>query len=217
MLKTNTILADFRETRSGIPERLDKMGFHVQITPLKFGDYLINNQIIIERKTKDDFALSLIQKKLFNQIANLKRDDSYCPLLLIEGNPYKTQHEISREALKGALLAINVSWQLPSIYTKDQEDTAETIAMISRQNLKDAHNLYRTGYKPKSNYKKQMYFVQGLPNIGSKLAGSLIETFGSVKKIINLSESDFQKIEGIGKEKSRKIAQFINFEKNRKS
>lgn len=213
MDKTNTIIADFRETRSGIPDKLQRMGLQVEICQLKFGDFIINNQYIIERKTKDDFALSLIQKKLFNQISNLKRDDSYCPLLLIEGNPYKTQHSICREALKGALLSINVSWQLPIIYTKDQNDTSKTIALITNQCIKDELNFYRPGYKPKTNYKKQMYFVQGLPNVGSKLAKSLISKFGSVKNIINQTESDFQKIEGIGKEKSKKIIDFINFEK----
>jgi Fanconi anemia group M protein len=90
------ISADYREGQSGIPDLLIEKGVDISIDELPAGDYLINENILVERKTKDDFVLSLINNRLF-----------------IEGNPYKTTYNISYQAVKGALLSISLIWQIP--------------------------------------------------------------------------------------------------------
>ena len=93
-----TILADYGEKPSGIPDILLASDIETSISHLQAGDYLINNHILVERKTKEDFVMSLIQNRLFMQCSKLKKK-SYYLLLLIEGNPYTTDHDISREAV----------------------------------------------------------------------------------------------------------------------
>ena len=61
------IIADFRENASGIPQKLLELGIKTTVQVLTKGDYLINNQILVERKTKEDFVLSLMQNRLFKQ------------------------------------------------------------------------------------------------------------------------------------------------------
>jgi len=48
-------------------------GASVKIAKLSYGDYIINDKITIERKTADDFLLSIIDRRLFNQLSNLKK------------------------------------------------------------------------------------------------------------------------------------------------
>lgn len=211
MKQSVEIIADHREIASGVPSSLSELDIEPEITTLKYGDYIINKQIIIERKTKDDFVHSLIQQRLFIQVSHLKKNANLVPILLIEGNPYNTRHDITREAIKGALLAITVSWQTPIIYSANAHDSAQTMISIANQNLKDNFMFHRKGYKPKTLAKKQNYFLQGLPNIGPKLANALLKEFGSVENIILADEEELGNIDGIGKTKAKKIREFIGF------
>ncbi len=81
------ITADYREKTSGLIDLLKYRGVLVETTKVPYGDYIINNDITIERKTAKDFLISIIDGRLFKQLSNLKK---YCsnPILLIEGNPY---------------------------------------------------------------------------------------------------------------------------------
>ena len=213
LVKNNTktsITIDHRENPSEIPQKLTELGAQVTIKTLQRGDYIINQQIIVERKSKEDFVLSLMQNRLFIQIANLKKAD-YQPLLLIEGNPYHTKHDICREAIKGALIAIAVSWQLPIVYSSNADDSAQILMMTARQNLQGKLNFYRPGYHPKSTLKKQIFFLQGLPEIGPKLAHELLKKFGTIENIILAGEDELLETEGIGKKKAAKIREFLAY------
>jgi Fanconi anemia group M protein len=85
------IAVDFRETASGIADNLYCQGVAVEFKHLEYGDYLINDTVTIERKTGKDFLVSIIDGRLFNQIAVLKRKCSK-PLVLIEGNQIGRAH-----------------------------------------------------------------------------------------------------------------------------
>lgn len=60
-----TIKTDLRKKGSDIPDLLIQKNVDVIITPLPVGDYIINDQIIIERKSAEDFVSLLINKRLF--------------------------------------------------------------------------------------------------------------------------------------------------------
>ena len=204
-----SIEIDYRENPSGIPHMLMDLGAKVIIKTLDKGDYIINEQFIIERKTKNDFVLSLMQKRLFGQCAKLRKTH-YHVLMLIEGNPYANNHNISREAVKGALLSVSCSWQIPIIYSSDTKDSAQTLMMLALQNLKEHLVIYRTAIKPKTLKKQQIYFLCGLPMVGAKTAQKLLEHFGSLDKILMASQIELKQVKGIGKDKARKIREFLH-------
>ena len=202
------ILVDYREKPSGVPDLLVKKAVDVELRELKSGDYLINKQIRIERKTKEDFVQSLISNRLFNQCQRMKRS-SERPLLIIEGDPYTTKHNINSKAIKGAILSVSVSWQIPVLITADKSETADMILLASKQMLQEKIPVIRLGYKPKRNRSRKLYFIQGLPAVGPVLAIRLLEKFSSIKQIINVSEKELLDIEGVGKEKAKRIIDFI--------
>jgi DNA excision repair protein ERCC-4 len=203
------ITADFREQHSGIPELLVQKGIVVSISNIKTGDYLIGNELLVERKSANDFVLSLLTGRLFKQCSYLARS-GLRPLILIEGKIFGTRHKVDHQALQGALLSVAASWQIPLIYSKNTTDSANMLYMLCRQAGNQTALLRHNTFKPKRLYKHQMRFLQGLPNIGAVSAFKLLKHFGNIQAVINADLNGLQEVEGIGKKTAEKIKAFVS-------
>lgn len=204
------IAVDFRETASEIVEGLIGFGVVVDVKHLKHGDYLINDSVTIERKTGRDFLVSIIDGRLFSQIAALKKECSK-PLVLIEGNPFKTDLRMNSSAIRGAILSIQSAWYIPVVYSRSTEDTKNILITMAKQ-TGDQHEelVLRHGYRPKRLHSKKLYVLQGLPQIGPVLARRLLGHFKSVKNVMNASEEELLKVEGVGRNLASKIQTILN-------
>ena len=204
------IICDFREKHSGIPKLLADNKINVSFSSLSTGDYIINDQIIVERKTAEDFIQSIMDNRLFEQCSKLKKDIRRV-LIIIEGNPYRTEHKIDGRAVKGAILSILTAWQIPVIYSQSADSSVELLMMLGTQLLKDdAYIRTYSGYKPKKIKSQRLRFLQGIPSTGPAIAGRLIDNFGNIKSIVNASADELRKIKGIGKRNSKKIVEFFS-------
>ena len=203
-----TIIADNRETSSGIPTLLIDSNIDVIMEQLSVGDYMIDDDIVIERKTNIDFVQSIINGHLFDQCSRLRKTGKI-PLIIVEGNPFKTRHNIKPEAIKGALLAVSLSWQIPIVRSSGKEDTVRLLIMASRQQINPPVFIRRTGKKPKKMQKQQHYFVQSLPGVGPELAQRLLAHFSTIEQIVLADASSLLKVEGIGKTKATKLFEFF--------
>ena len=206
------IRIDYREKASGIIDLLKQEDIAIEIGKVSYGDYIINEAVTIERKTAKDFLVSIIDGRLFNQLSNLKK---HClnPILLIEGNPYKTELDFDPMAIKGALLSAQAVWYIPVIFSRSKEDTRNIFLMIGRQDetYMDVVPL-RGGYRPKTLKSKQLYLLQGLPQIGPLLAKRLIEHFRSVSNVMNASIEELTEVDGIGRVSAEKIREILDEE-----
>ena len=204
------ITVDYREKASGLIDLLKTENISIEVKKVPYGDYIINNTITIERKTAKDFLISIIDARLFRQLSNLKK---YCtnPVLLIEGNPYKTDLNFENIAIKGALISTQAIWYMPVIFSRSKEDTKDIFVMIGRQDetCLDVVPL-RGGYRPKRLKSKQLYLLQGLPQIGPMLAKRLLEHFKSVSKIMNASIDELTEVDGIGTVSATKIREVLD-------
>jgi len=203
------IVADHREFPSGIPSLLLGNKIETILENMVAGDYLINGEILIERKTAEDFIQSITNNRLFPQCEKLKRAMAI-HIIIIEGNPYKTDHKISKNAVQGALLSISVAWQIPILFSKDKTDTIDILIKTGKQMFIDRIPKLRKGHKPKKPRNQQLYFLQGLPSIGPSLAYRLLLHFGSIAKIMKATKKQLVKVDGIGETKARKIVDFVN-------
>jgi len=206
------ITVDYRETASGLTDLLKNSDALVEITKLSYGDYIINDTITIERKTAKDFLISIIDGRLFNQLSNLKKFCNH-PILLIEGNPYETDHNFDRMAIKGAIVSTQTMWYVPVIFARTKEDSRDILLMISRQlgTCIDVVPL-RGGYRPKRIKSKQLYLLQGFPQVGPKLAKRLILHFKSVSKVMNAPVQALTEVDGIGIISAQKIREVLDAE-----
>lgn len=208
MQKNISIIIDYREKISGIPDLLIQNGTPIEFCQLKIADYVINNELAIERKSAEDFIQSLISGRLFNQCARLAKT-AFKPFMLLEGNPFQTHHQIDKQAIKGALLSVIASWHIPVIYSKNQEDSANQLLLLAKQATQQSHWVKLHGNKPKKLRNSRLRFLQGLPDIGPVMASRLLEHFGSIEAAIKANEKKLQKVEGIGKKTAGKIRNFL--------
>jgi len=201
---------DYRERDIGIPEMLRKSNIMVEEKRLFIGDYLINKHIAVERKTTRDFAISIIDGRLFSQASRLKRY-AEVQLMVIEGTDlFYTGYEIDPQAIKGAIVSLSVSWQIPLIFSKSPEGTAEILVMAGIQDVKYRDEiLKRAGRRPRRLLTRKLFLLQGLPGIGPKIAKRMLEHFGSVEKIITASEHELSCVEGIGRKKASMIREIV--------
>ena len=79
------IIADDRECKSEVIQSLLQIeDVDVSIQRLSMGDYQIDNRLIVERKTLKDFAISIIDGRLFKQMIRLANSKSE-GVLILEG------------------------------------------------------------------------------------------------------------------------------------
>jgi ERCC4-type nuclease len=210
MLQNNSpinITADDREQKSEVIKSL--MGIEkveVCIRRLSMGDYQVEKRVIVERKTLKDFAVSIIDGRLFKQmiwLANSKSEG----VLILEGTVSDTvEIGMTREAMQGALITVSLILGIPVLRSKDPSETAKLIVFIARQIESMAGGgVQRHGYRPKTKRKRQLFILQGLPGVGPEKAERLLAMFGSVEAAISASSSELQSVEGIGKSIADKI------------
>jgi ERCC4-type nuclease len=205
--KTINIIADDREHKSEVIKSL--MGIEnveVCIRRLAIGDYQVENRVIVERKTLKDFAVSIIDGRLFKQMIRLANSNSKA-VLILEGTVSDTvEIGVTREAMQGALITVSLILGIPVLRSKDPSETARLMVYIGRQIESMAKGgIQRHGYRPKTKRKRQLFILQGLPGVGPEKAERLLAVFGSVEAAISASSSELQSVDSIGKSIADKI------------
>ncbi len=201
------IIADDREQKSEVIKSL--MGIEnveVCIQRLSIGDYQVDHRVIVERKTLKDFAISIVDGRLFKQMIRLA-GSNFRGVLILEGTAIDTVDlGMTRASMQGALITVSLILGTPVLRSKDPSETARLIVYIGRQIDSLARGgLHRHGYRPKGKRRTQLFILQGLPGVGPERAGRLLDRFGSVEAAISASSCELQSVDGIGKYVANKI------------
>ncbi len=208
------VYADSREMGSNVIKNLYDLGLEVKSQNLDIGDFVVDEEIVIERKTKEDFVNSIIDKRILTQLISMKKNYKK-PILIIEGNEdiYSVRN-IHPNAIRGMLSAIAIDFGIPIIYSKDMKDTAEIIHTIAkREQNKDAKDFgVRLDKKPLSTKEQQEFIIESLPGIGPSLAKSLLKEFTTVTNVINAEKERLIKVDKIGMKKAEEIQRVLNAE-----
>jgi Fanconi anemia group M protein len=199
-LKDIKIIADNREKNSLVISELIKNNINVELKQLEIADYIVND-IAIERKTFSDLQSSIINKRIFSQLANLKQYKRR--FLILEGNSDLFLHE---NAIRGFILSCNLDYETPIIFTKDETDTASYLSVLSKRNPNKEISL-RQSISFKSKTEQLQYILEGFPNIGPVTAKALIKEFKSLKAIFEATE---ERLKPILKSKTQDFLKLID-------
>jgi ERCC4-related helicase len=204
------IYADSRESSSRVLRELERLNVDIKVKSLAVGDYQVSDDVAIERKTNTDFVSSIMDKRLHKQAKELV-DNFKKPLMIIEGAEFYSGF-IHPNAVRGALASIAVDFSISIIPTRSPEDTAAMIYRIAiREQTHEKSDIQiRTEKKPLTTWEQQLYIIESLPNIGPVTARKLLEEFKTVKRVINASEEDLKKVDGIGDKIAKSILRVVD-------
>ena len=206
------IYADSREKASGVMKYLVENNVDVKMQNLEVGDFQLSADVIVERKEIKDFVDSIIDKRLLDQVKDMKQNFEK-PLIIIEGDDdlYSVRN-IHANAIRGMLAWITIDMKIPVIHTRDYRDTAEMLITIAKREQGDSPGNFsiRGEKKPLSDKELKEFIIAGLPGVGTQLARNLLEEFRTVKNIVNASNEDLQKVEKIGKKKADDIRKILD-------
>jgi len=205
-----TVFVDHREMNSKVVEFLSKLNVNIRPRALHVADYVVSENVAIERKTVEDFASSIIDKRLFAQLKSLKEVYS-SPILLIEGEGLTVKRMMPPEALRGALVSIAVDYGIPIIWSRDPEESAHVIALAARREQLEFKKraTLKDRKMPKTLSEQQEYIVASLPNVDVTLAKRLLGVFGTVENVFTASEQALQRVSGIGPKKAQLIRKVL--------
>jgi len=197
------------------PEMLDLLrseGLAVERRRLAPADYVLG-PIAIERKSVADFHASMIDKRLFEQVARLKETYPTCALLL-EGDLAFFSERQSPRAAWGALCSLAFDFELQIVPTPDRAASAQLLAVLARRLSRErgaGGGRAEVRYKPRllGPHAEQKFAVQGLPGIGDIVSESLLEHFGSVRRVFSASEKELLRVAGIGKGRAADVTEFL--------
>jgi Fanconi anemia group M protein len=184
--------------------------FVVQMGRLPTGDYLIDERILVERKTSADFVTSLIDGRLFPQVARLAQS-RYRSLMLIEETAASTIPDVHPHSVEGALVSIAAMWRLPVLHSRDADESCRLLRFLADQGS-DSHQavLVRYGRKPKRLATRRLFVLQGLPGVGPALARRLLAQLGSVEYVMTADTATLEQVRGIGRKKAARIRELVD-------
>ncbi|PKP56399.1 MAG: hypothetical protein CVT89_06305, partial [Candidatus Altiarchaeales archaeon HGW-Altiarchaeales-2] len=125
------IYADIRERNTEIFKILNEKA-DVIVRQLEVGDYILSENVCVERKTAGDFLQSIVDRRLLEQAQNLVRNFEI-PIIIIEGELNLSSRNIHPNAVRGMLAAIATDFKISIIPTKDENDTAEMLFIIAKR------------------------------------------------------------------------------------
>lgn len=198
--KEINITVDHREARCGVVELLEQcQDVAVSIRRLQQGDYLINNTLLIERKTLPDLVKSIKDGRLFSQALRLQNAEQLS-MIILEGTSADIRKTgMRREAIQGALIMLTLYLGIPLIRSRDLNETVQLMRYAARQGkIIVSGALPRRGRRMRGKRAARIKILQGFPGIGPQRAGVLLDRFGSIEKIIAANESELTSVEGIG-------------------
>lgn len=210
------IIIDYRESNEILKEafRSNHM-INLKTGKLKAGDFLINNLLLVERKTIKDFVMSIKDGRLFQQAANLGSSFKHRMLILEGGSNDIKNIKMARNAIQGALISLSLKFRIPVLRSVSPNDTVRIIMMAYQQIINDRLLIGSPPNRPgpmksTNKVKQQLFILQSLPGIGPVKAKSLIKKFGTLNAIFSSSPNDLKEVPGIGNYLSKKIVSLLN-------
>lgn len=201
------VIIDYREKNSLIPSELKSLGLETELRELKVADYIIQG-VAIERKTVSDFISSMKNRRLLKQLEELQQYQD--KLLIVEGIDEQDLYTDSGEimgmhpnSVRGFLLSILLKYKVPIIFTKNYQDTAKFLSVLSRKKPREIP--LNVNKKNLSKKERVQFIIEGFPGIGPKTAIKLLKKFRTVKNIVNAPESELREVIGKKSEIVKKI------------
>ncbi len=221
------ILLDSREPRV-IKDFLKAKGLDYKIQQLETGDVIVFNdqepeiQVVIERKRLDDLISSYYQPRMAEQFERLSNEKF--AVLIITGNledvlkkiPFHVMSQIVEEIIATAVVQYNfrsVVWMIDKVADVHHSGFIMMIKCI--QKIIDGQLDAIPQKNSKLSKDLRVNTIRQMFGLSANIAKALLKKYGTVRKILNLADTDLMKIHGIGPAKVKVIRYILDESINR--
>lgn len=207
-LEGPVIHMDIREPER-IASRLRALGVRLSLERLSVGDYVLSGDVVVERKEVRDFVKSVMDGRLFDQAARMKKVYPK-PLIVLQGR--RSSYGIGRASFFGAIASLLTDFQIPVFTASGEEEVASLLYYLASREQRERKKEVRVreGVKPVTLPDLQRYVIAGIPGIDSVLADRLLERFKSVRAVFDASEEELMEVEGIGEKLAKRIREIAD-------
>lgn len=197
------LAVDHSESRSELLDAVRRSGaFEVRMVHLATGDYLIDDQVLIERKSVVDFTASVVDRRLFPQVARFAHS-RYRSLLLIDGPTPSSIPGVHPHSLEGARVdRLHVA---PSSATSSDPGQSMRMLRLVSEQMRGPHARVprRFDRKPTRLASRRLFLLQALPGVGPALADRLLDPFGTIEHVFTADASALNAVRGVDPKTTR--------------
>ncbi len=193
------MIVDSRELPTAVPRELTRMNVEISSESLDIGDYIISEDVAVERKEAGDFLQSLIDGRLFVQLSAL-RSAYRRPVMIIEGEQLIGLRAINPNSIYGALATIAIRIQIPILWARNATETANILfrlAYLEQIGAKKKPKT-RTGETRTTDAQTLEYILSGFPGVDTVVSRSILSEFGTLDRVFSASEKDLKNVKGVG-------------------
>lgn len=207
------LIVDSRELPTAVARELARLDIIITGESLKIGDYIASEDVAIERKETADFIQSLIDGRLFVQLTAL-RSAYRRPVLIIEGEQLIGLRAVNPASIYGALASIAIRIQVPILWTRNAEETANVLYRIAHLEQITSNKPLRTraGETKGSDAETLEYIMSGFPGVDTVTSRAILSEFGTLENIFSAETKALQKVKGVGPKIAGRIKQLLQSE-----
>ena len=206
---------DHREVNEVLRQTLlAETSVNLEVGTLKTGDFLVNDLLLIERKTFHDLVASIKDGRIFQQASRLTSAAKHY-MIILEGTSQDLKSmKMNRDAIQGVLICLSLKFRIPILRSISPVETGKLMVRAYRQLAKCENGRkylpYRPSpYKRNNKLKQQIFMLQGLPGVGPAKAKTLLDKFGSLKAIFSAGISELKEADGVGKHIAAQICAIL--------
>jgi ERCC4-type nuclease len=201
--------------KSKLAARLAEIGIEVLALEQDEGNidrYVLSERVAIEHRTSSAFLRGIQDKTLFTSAIHL-REQYEIAALVVEGQVDHTRTGFHPQAVRGALTSMLVAYGLSVLSTPNLDETAALLAMLARQVQVGIPEI-SLNYKRKATELAdlQQRVVEMLPGCGVSTARDLLQTFGSIERIVQADPQALRGVRGIGAKRAAEIHRTLHAE-----
>ena len=183
--------------RSELAAALAGEGFALREEELEAADIVVSGRVAVAFRTVEGFIGQVNDGSMIAALTKLKHSFAH-PVLIVQGEAEGRGSQEGNSAVYDYLSSLLSELRMTVLSTNDAAQTASAVASMHRQEAAKG----RAGKGTQTTLdlaSRQMFLVQGLPNVSATLADRLLRRFGSVKGVADASVEDLMGVEGIGR------------------
>ena len=188
--------------------------FKVSVRPIEVGDFIVGS-MLIELKTPTDFKASIVDKRLWIQMMNMKEQETYNPLIVILTSDFWRDickagyvNSYTYSSLEGAKRAVVDNYGIPLL----EVDEVEFFDLLKGfEKRKSGTGEYILPRKIATTIEqRKIESLSRAEGVSGKKAKAILDKFETLRAVSNASVGELSSIKGIGEKIAKNVCNMFN-------